>query len=68
MAPIADSTADLDAKARRARAREILARLSLWSACGQSVAVGRQAKAILKPHLDLVLVLAEAMGKVRLRR
>jgi hypothetical protein len=60
-------TADLDAKARRERAREILVRLSLRSACGQHIAVGRQARAILESNLDLVLVLAEAVGKVRLR-
>lgn len=68
MTPIADSSPGLDVKTARDRAREILAHLSLQSECGQSVALGPQARAILEPDLDLVLVLGEAVGKVYLRR
>ncbi|WP_395022615.1 hypothetical protein [Dongia sp.] len=64
---LADGIPD-NAVAERKRTREILERLSLQSSCGRSVAVSRQAKAILEPHPDLVLVLSEALSKVHLRR
>ncbi|WP_395015118.1 hypothetical protein [Dongia sp.] len=67
MTAIVENVPDGDAGLRRKRARDILAR-PLLSACGQSVTVSQQAKAILEPCLDLVLVLGEAVGKVRLRR
>jgi hypothetical protein len=68
MTSIVENVPDDDAEARRKQARQILARASLRGACGGGIVLDGRARAILEPQLDLVLVLEEAVSRVRLRR
>jgi hypothetical protein len=65
MIPIVENLSNGNAEARRKRAREALNGASLRSACGGRVVVGLRARAILKPQLDLMLILEEAGGMMR---